>query len=424
MVIEWKDFYKQLKEILKPDIYNRIVVKLENDEILIDYTTRRNELRKYSYKKEQFVKDTQNFYIDDSKLNISNKKYYEIPISIKSKYIFIKFQDPQKVIKLENSRQEIEYEIGRPSLMFFIQMIIRNIKPNPGVFFDVDRFLVEKSSAEEQNILEFFKILYSDWITLKISTKNNYNNDEFSKISNSFIFDINYNKDAGIDIKNNFNKIYKKKFLNENIEDNEIAFDKIYIEDLVKKYNIARIADDPFIEYLCYYQILEYFYESSYRKHCVEHICNNLTPQDFSVNDNKDILELINKIENIKNKEKLKKYNNEFEKLKLVLKYFIDIKDLINKLNTIDSDLLDNYKKSVSFSKGQSIDFSNKPEKIYKDIADRIYKTRNSLVHYNESDEKIYNSFENVEELSKEIPLIRILAEEVILKNSKENKKQ
>ena len=424
MVIVWEDFYKQLKEILAPKIYDCIEVNLEMDKILIDYTTKRNEFRKYSYKKEQFVNDIQNFCIDDSKLIISNEKYYEIPIFIKSKYILTQFQDFNKVMKLENSEQGIKYEIGKPSLIFFIQMIIKNIKPNPGLFYEINWHLVEKSSVQEQDILEFFKILYSDWITLKISTKNNYNNDEFSKIASSFIFDINYNKDAGIDIKNNFNKIYKKKFLNENIEDKEIVFDKIYIEDLVKKYNIARIADDPFIEYLCYYQILEYFYESSYRKHCAEHICNNLTPQDFSVNGKKDVLELINKIENIKNKKKLRKCNNEFEKLKLVLKYFIDIKDLINKLSTIDSDLLDYYKKSVSFSKGQSIDFSNKPEKIYKDIADRIYKTRNSLVHYNESDEKIYNSFENVEELSKEIPLIRILAEEVILKNSKENKKQ
>ena len=97
MVIVWEDFYKQLKEILAPKIYDCIEVNLEMDKILIDYTTKRNEFRKYSYKKEQFVNDIQNFCIDDSKLIISNEKYYEIPIFIKSKYILTQFQDFNKI---------------------------------------------------------------------------------------------------------------------------------------------------------------------------------------------------------------------------------------------------------------------------------------------------------------------------------------
>ena len=46
MVIVWEDFYKQLKEILAPKIYDCIEVNLEMDKILIDYTTKRNEFRK------------------------------------------------------------------------------------------------------------------------------------------------------------------------------------------------------------------------------------------------------------------------------------------------------------------------------------------------------------------------------------------
>ena len=66
-------------------------------------------------------------------------------------------------------------------------------------------------------------------------------------------------------------------------------------------------------------------------------------------------------------------------------------------------------------------DLSN--DKLPKKLAARIYKTRNALVH-NKSNETrlsergLYKPFKDKEELSKEIPLMRFLAESIIVNSS------
>ncbi|MGL6217739.1 MAG: hypothetical protein ACRC36_06860, partial [Lacrimispora sphenoides] len=74
--------------------------------------------------------------------------------------------------------------------------------------------------------------------------------------------------------------------------------------------------------------------------------------------------------------------------------------------------------------KGDTIDlkeFTN--DKLPKKLAARIYKTRNSLVHsksnnMSSKDRGIYRPFINSNELSKEIPLMRMLAEYIIINSA------
>lgn len=78
----------------------------------------------------------------------------------------------------------------------------------------------------------------------------------------------------------------------------------------------------------------------------------------------------------------------------------------------------------VTFSKGDKIDLTNLENiKLNKKIAARIYKTRNSLVHSKSNDGRlkdrgIYESFSDSVELSKEIPLMRFIAEEIIINSA------
>jgi len=56
-------------------------------------------------------------------------------------------------------------------------------------------------------------------------------------------------------------------------------------------------------------------------------------------------------------------------------------------------------------------------------IANRIYKTRNALVHSKSNDyiakeRGIYKPFKNNKELSKEIPLMRYISEAIIIKSA------
>ena len=95
-------------------------------------------------------------------------------------------------------------------------------------------------------------------------------------------------------------------------------------------------------------------------------------------------------------------------------------------LDEFDPSSISYYKShEVSFSNGDAIDLSDvSNEKLAKKIAARIYKTRNSLVHSKSNDSRvkergIYHPFADEKELAKEIPLMRIIAESIIINSAK-----
>ena len=117
----------------------------------------------------------------------------------------------------------------------------------------------------------------------------------------------------------------------------------------------------------------------------------------------------------------------ESEALELTLKKYINIHSLIDELNNIDESLVSYYTHNeVSFSKGDTFDLNDiQNQKLYKKIAARIYKTRNSLVHCKSNETRlnergIYQPFKNNQELLKEIPLMRCIAELIIIKTAKD----
>ena len=73
--------------------------------------------------------------------------------------------------------------------------------------------------------------------------------------------------------------------------------------------------------------------------------------------------------------------------------------------------------KNVSDSNGLkfSINNLNNSEKTYGKIARRLYAIRNSLVH-NKEGENHFNPLNDEEDLKKEIPLMKAIAETVIIK--------
>jgi hypothetical protein len=89
-------------------------------------------------------------------------------------------------------------------------------------------------------------------------------------------------------------------------------------------------------------------------------------------------------------------------------------------LNEYNPDLLNYYKdNAVTFSKGEPFNFNESPDTIYKKLASRVYKTRNSIVHSKKSDKQFYNHLKDERALNKEIPLVRFIAEQIISRSSR-----
>ncbi len=94
--------------------------------------------------------------------------------------------------------------------------------------------------------------------------------------------------------------------------------------------------------------------------------------------------------------------------------------DLKEKIEIYNDELVQYYQDNiVSFSGGEKVDLSAiDQEEAYKLLSKRIYKTRNSLVHSKESEKKKYVPFNDDRILIKEIPLMRFIAESIIISDS------
>lgn len=394
--MDWKKFCDNLKEILELEKYQRSFRYEINDEhILIEYIEyiELNKMKiSYIYKKEQFIEDYKNNG-NNNGIIVLNENYYEVPIVLKNEYDQITIRMDK--IKYTDEENGLQYEIGKPSKQFFFKIIENKIKIGFSMFprriFLRELEREDKECKKEHEIFDLLTILYKEYVTLRITSKKVRKEEDFEKLEDAFIFNMNYNTDIGIrptyDFENLHNRRINNKFRNGDMS--EISTPKrIYKKELVEQYNMASIADDSFIQYLCYYHILEHFYESVYKDELIRIVKEQLTSPAFSIKKDKEIITLIDKIKSKIKKDRENFDGDELESLELVIKKYVNVDELYKKINDINDELANYYdKKGVSFSKGIPINFKDK-DNIFKNIAKRIYFTRNALVHYKSNDLK------------------------------------
>ena len=98
-----------------------------------------------------------------------------------------------------------------------------------------------------------------------------------------------------------------------------------------------------------------------------------------------------------------------------------DLETLKSTINAIDSTAIDYYKnEKVPFaSEGGTINFEDSQDAVYATIRNRVYSVRNAIVHSKEGERLRYEPFKHDKDLLKEIPLIRAIAEEIIVNSAK-----
>ena len=396
--MDWKKFCDNLKEILELEKYQPIykqILKYEiNDKHILIYITANEMKISYTYKKEHFIEDYKKN--NNNGIIVTNENYYEVPIVLKNEYgpMIIRI-DKKSEKKYTDEENGLQYEIGKPSKQFFFKIIENKIKINflmfPRRIFFREPEGEDKECEKEYPIFDLLAILYKECVTLRITSNKVRKETDFEKLADAFIFNMNYNTDIGIrqtyDFENLHNRRINNKFRNGDMS--EISTPKrIYKKELVEQYNMASIADDPFIQYLCYYHILEHFYESVYKDELIRIVKEQLTSPAFSIKKDKEIITLIDKIKSKIKKDREDFDGDELESLELVIKKYVNVDELYKKINDINDELANYYdKKGVSFSKGIPINFKDK-DNIFKNIAKRIYFTRNALVHYKSNDLK------------------------------------
>ncbi|MFF2597262.1 methylamine utilization protein MauJ [Priestia megaterium] len=191
-----------------------------------------------------------------------------------------------------------------------------------------------------------------------------------------------------------------------------------YNSDLMDYYNLAISSEDPFVTFISYYHIIEYYFDEVYREQQINTLRASITAPKFSYKDDDQLYNIIKKINKDNQFIRENGSGSERPSLNYVLHKFIyDLDDYKKRLSDEELSFYQNH--NVSFSAGDIINWSKDKNKILNAISNRIYKTRNALIHSKSSKKEVtYHPYLHKTELEKEINLIRTVAEHIIEANS------
>jgi len=365
----------------------------------------------------------------EQEVEMFDNNSYEVLVRHERRILF------PKEISQKDTVNKIDYDIDKPTdkyLIFFLYNLGKQNTPKifrGGIMANRLRGLYEKDqqvSLFQLNILEVIKEIVPRLETLQIKSDITRKKSEFEQLVYAFLFNLGYNLDYTIlplRFMDEFTQPYRLGRLRRANFDDVEPPKRVYLNELVLHYQKGISSESIDHQFLSFYHVLEHFFEKIYNDDILNSIKSELTKPSFSSKRNKDLTGLISLIQN-----RLKYKNDEFllnepEALELTLRKFIkDLPYLATELTTISPTLTEYFKTTdVPFSKGNKVNFENSNlNEIYANLAKRIYLTRNSIVHSKETDKSKYTPFRDDKDLLQEIYLVRLIAEIVIIENSKE----
>lgn len=377
----------------------------------------------------------EDYSFDDAELVLFNNKVCEVLVDMRNSRFSPGFAGNLYETVCQDHELKVSYQIKEPSLPMIVNLF--QAAKSSNLSFRISSIIASPRrghySIEDTNITfaQFLAWSYRLPDCVHIEAESNKNLSQLKQLSNSFIFNISYNLGFTLKTIGNIEEVcprltrHRARRVNR-IEDIEPP-KRYYIPEISSQYFMARASRDPFIEFLCYYHVMEYFFDEVYKEDIIKNVQDLITSPKFSAKRQKDVVTLVERIQKKTLATKQEYQINEQEALALTLKKYIpNLDDIRDDLNEIDSSLVMYYRThQVSFSKGDEIDLTNiANDKLHSKIAARIYKTRNSIVHsksndFRSKDRGIYRPFKDEKELSLEIPLMQLLAESIIIGSSK-----
>lgn len=421
--MEWDEFIDKVKFILRRF----------NKEFNIDYSE-----DSISYivgeKSFEFSKSDYNNISNDamksdlSQFTVSNNNSYEVIIYQTNKMIrrLLPYKFEERIIStnIKDSMNNIEYKFQEIS-----DVMVWNIIKEIDLESLKRTFMIFPPRLREdegENFFNLLRVCFRNPYSLIVSYNKDIDKNKLNDYINSFLFNFCYNYGYSFRIMNSLDELLNIRYRNKNSSYKSEELDAprlLYKHDLTEQYHMAVSSEDPFVQFIGFYHIMEYFYEEIYKEGVVNNVKEILLDPGFSTKRKKDIMKLVDLI----NKKRTEStVGSELEALELTLRKYIDIEKIIEKLNEIDKDIIEYYKNNkVNFSNGDAIDLIGDKKHIFKKLANRVYKTRNSLVHSKSNEVRsnergIYKPFKDSKALLKEIPLLKVISEEIIIKSASE----
>lgn len=348
-----------------------------------------------------------------------DEKYYEVMLV--SDYVRYVKEGELSVVDTVN---QINYECSKMSNELALSLLLNksSIIENPSII----TMHLKIDKIESTNVLDLFTEIFLKYkyISLKITTSNNISLNKIKSYALSYTYSYMYNMQLPMSIYNDiqFGTDIEMQTIR-NIENNFDSPKRTYNPELLEYYNEAISSTILSHQYLSFYHILEYFYEKIFSEDQIKKVKEIITDVSFSYKNDKEIVKLIKAIQQRTMDKDVA--INEKKALALLIQKHIKQDDLKTRLIERNGDgFLTFLNNKVSFSDGNPIIFSEDVSQFINALTDRIYKTRNSIVHSKESfaEEKKNNKYKRIsddKELLQEIALIQVMAEIMINEDSK-----
>lgn len=346
-----------------------------------------------------------------------NKKRYEVAVKPQDRNRGLPFRFYER--ELYNvSERNYEMSISKASL-YYIFALLCYIGKQSDDELDMDFFYLNRSIRmnEIHNFNDFVESVHI--LTAKIVTPVEHSQHELTKMMQSYLFNVAYNKDIVFTVTNFKGDVRRRRSAR---REGQLFPYKSYNNELITYYYQGVSTDIPFTQYLAFYHVAEYFFQTIAEQDAFQEIENYITRPSFSPYRKEDIRAFYNRIKKKMKEQKEDGLWDERTGLLLCLKKHVnDLENLKNTINAIDSTAIDYYKtEKVPFvSEGGLINFGDSEEAVYATIRNRVYSVRNAIVHSKEGEKLRYEPFKHDKDLLKEIPLIRAIAEEIIVNSAK-----
>ncbi|MEP4534731.1 MAG: hypothetical protein ABJ004_16690 [Cyclobacteriaceae bacterium] len=370
-------------------------------------------------------------YKSNEDVELYNSRTYEVLVRNETRFF------ANREIKKEDNVNKITYAIDKPSDEYLVFLLFNLHQRNAPSFLRggiIGHRLRRIYSESEDNQAELFdrpiltviKEIVPRIETIQISSKSTLELQQFENLLYAFTFNLGYNMDF---------TVMPLRFLDEFVQSFRIGRirrsrtvdieppKRLYSNELILHYQKGISSESIDHQFLSFYHVIEHFYEKIYNDDILLKVKNEITKPNFSYKRTKDLNKLIGVIQS-----RLKYRNEEFqinelEALELVLRRFIpELSELTESISTISSSLIDYYRSTeVPFSKGNRVNFESESEdEVYRNLSKRVYLTRNCIVHSKENQKVRFTPFKDDKDLLNEIYLLRLLAEFVILNDSRE----
>jgi len=416
------DFAELIAEALRLDL------KEQDDSYLFDFN-QVNVDKELLLSKEELKATIEKLrdYENPEETVISHSKCYETLVREESSFPRMRHRLRDDALAVDDHDNGLKYRLSTPSDEYILFLLLKvsliastraMVMPMP-----IRRVFDRPGDEEITSIYDVLKRVIPRFLTLRIESDKNRSTAEMVKFSSAFLFQLSYNIDAALVPQRHIEELVRTGRIN---RIRRVSMDELdpprrhYIPDLIYHYQLAVGADNPFLEFISYYHVAEHFFEMIFNEDLVLKIKDKMTQPDFSYKRKKDISSLI------KNISKSLQIRNETitfseqEALRLTIENHVNLSDLKTKIDEYDENLCEYYKTTkVEFSNGDMVDLDGTDESIIcKKLASRIYKTRNSIVHSKESEKSKYMPFRDDKMLVKEVPLLRFIAEQIIIDSS------